>query len=231
MDSILNSLEAETGQKLSESDRENLKTIIIQEHLRKVSWEQLKKNMGVKAEDFKTLNLATSPASAQAVTQVQPLSMPNSLILSLVSADIYGGIGLDGGYIPYIVNGGNTLYSVTYDTNYPGKVLYECHYYDEDVPSSYTADATYDAFRLLYYGTIRDTQGFFIYAPDSHGQRHIEFGNDWDNGDSYGTVVGQHGYNYFNWNPGTVIYISNVWNHAMGLTDRNSNMGKYNYFY
>jgi hypothetical protein len=139
-------------------------------------------------------------------------------------------VGLDGGLRPYNVNGDNDLFSVTVDTSYSGMDLYECHFYDEDVPYP-NLDYDYDLFRLAEYGTLQDLQGFFIYDPNPSGQRYIEFGNDWDNGNSYGTVVGQHGAATLSWSVGTQIYISNVWNHAMGLVDRNSNMAKYTYYY
>ena len=31
--------------------------------------------------------------------------------------------------------------------------------------------------------------------------------------------------------PGTLIYVSNVWNHAMELVDQNSNMTKWTFYY
>ena len=72
-------------------------------------------------------------------------------------------------------------------------------------------------------------QGFFIYEPDDHNHRYIEFGNDYDNGHAYATTIGQHGQLKTNWQVGDVIYISNVWNHAMGLEDRNPNLDQLTY--
>jgi len=230
LDQILDLLETETGEKLSAKERVDLKQIIVQEHMERVSWAELKKKMGVKDEDFKSMSSSQGESSTQTKNN-QLLSLPLSLILVQVSDDVYGGAGLDGAGLPYIVNGGNDLYDVTVDTSYSGKDLYECHFYDEDVPTT-NGDITYDAFRLAYYGTLLDVQGFFIYDPDSTGTRHIEFGNDYDNGNSYATVIGQHGAITLPWSVGTRIYVSNVWNHAMSLTNRNSNMATItNYYY
>jgi hypothetical protein len=223
LDLILDALEKETGIALSTSDRENMKRIIVQEHMGKVSWEKQKEKLGVKDSDFKTIFLG--PSENQDTAGGALLYMPNSLTLIQVSADVYGGSGFDGGWRPYSVNGGNQLYRVDWNSG-SGWALYQCRFYDEDVPSPAGADATYDAYRLAVYGTIEDTQGFYIYNNNQ-----VEFGNDYDNGNTYGTVVGQHGYALLPWSTGTPIYISNVWNHAMSTTDRNSNMAKVTYYY
>ena len=226
LDQILDSLEIETGQKLSASEREDLKRIIVQEHMEKVSWAEFKKKLGVKDEDFEPM------LSSQGVplTQTGKSRLPLSLILVQVSDDVYGGAGIDGAGIPYSVNGGNDLLSVSVDTVYSGKDLYECLFRDEDAPNP-PLDASYDALRMQIYGTLQDLQGFFITEPDDHGHRYIEFGNDYDNGNSYGTVIGQHGALTTSWSIGYRIYISNVWNHAMSLDNRNSNMATITHYY
>lgn len=226
LDLIIDSLEKETEQKLSNEEREDLKQIIVQEHIERASWDEFKKKLGVKDEDFRSLN----PVQEDSLTQNEKSRLPTSLVLVQVSADLYGGTGLDGAGMFYSVNGDNDLISVSVDTNYPGKDLYECLFIDEDVPSP-NDDIVYDAFRLAVYGTLNDLQGFFIYDSTSI-YRDIEFGNDYDNGYAYGTLIGQHGARtYSGYTPGVPIYISNVWNHAMGLDDRNSNMAKTTYYY
>jgi hypothetical protein len=224
LDLILDALEKETGIALSPRDREDMKRIIVQEHIRKVSWEKAKEKLGVKESDFKTVLLSPSETQDKKVSG-NLLLMPNSLRLVQVSADVYGGAGFDGGYRPYNVNGGNQLYRVDWNSG-SGYTLYQCRFRDEDVPSPAGADATYDAYRLAVYGTLEDTQGFYI-----RNNNQIEFGNDYDNGNTYGTVVGQHGYALLSWSTGTPVYVSNVWNHAMSTTDRNLNMAKVNYYY
>lgn len=224
LDLILDALEKETGITLSPGDREDMKRIIVQEHIQKVAWEMTKEKLGVNDSDLKPVFLKTSENQDE-IPGGSRLLMPNSLTLVQVSADVYGGAGFDGGLRPYNVNGGNQLYRVDWNSG-SGYALYQCRFYDEDVPSPAGADATYDAYRLAVYGTLEDTQGFFIYNNNQ-----IEFGNDYDNGNTYGTVVGQHGYALLSWSTGTPVYISNVWNHAMSTTDRNSNMAKVNYYY
>lgn len=183
----------------------------------------------MKDEDFRSLPAVEGPRDLQNGDS-RLLSLPLSLALVQVSADSYGGSGVDGGLRPYSVNGENDMYDVSVDTTYSGMDLYECHFWDEDAP--YPAlDESYDDFRMDEYGTLEDVQGFYIYDPDSSGQRYIEFGNDWDNGNTYATVVGQHGANTLAWSPGTLIYVSIVGNHAMGLVDRNSNMAKWTHYY
>lgn len=228
LDQILDLLEEQTELKVSDIDRSYLKQLFVEEHMQRVSWTQLKKNMGVKEEDLETLYPKSSKSSGRTtgaeLMSIVPCPYP---VLAQVSADISGGIGLDGRGIPYITNGGNQVLALRWDTlNYDPRILCEVIFQDEDCAHSSAADALYDAERLVVYGTIQDTQGFFIYNPDSSGYRHIEFGNDWDNGYAYGTVLGQHGYKYLTWLPTWRVYVSNVWNHAMGLTDRNPNMAK-----
>jgi hypothetical protein len=227
LNKIVKSLENEKGVELSAEDRENLKQIIVQEHMEKVSWAQFKKKSGVNDEDFKSLNTIERDGSSPAGNK-QILSTV-SLTLVQVTVDRYGGSGFDGGMRPYDVNGYNDLFDVTASTA-SGKVLYQCYFEDEDAPVPGT-DQLYDEFRLDEYGTLVDIQGFFIRDPDGSGQRYIEFGNDWDNGYTYGTLIGQHGVKTLAWSTGTPIFISNVWNHAMGLQDRNSNMAKSNFYY
>ena len=119
LDLILDSLEKQTGQKLAANEREDLKKIIVQEHMKKVSYEQLKEKMGVKEENLKTVFLSPETTLDQAKVP-QLASMPNPLTLVQVSADVYGGIGFDGGWRPYIVNGGNQLYRVDWNSGSDG---------------------------------------------------------------------------------------------------------------
>lgn len=179
----------------------------------------------MKDEDFRDLTII----SGDSLTQAEKSRLPLSLTLIQVTVDRTGGIGLDGAGLPYQINGGNNLLSVSVDTVYEGKDLYECLFADEDAPN-FGLDDDYDALRLIMYGTLNDLQGFFIYDPDDHNHRYIEFGNDYDNGLTFAFTVGQHGALTTEWSIGDEIYISNVWNHAMSLTDRNSNMGKHTYY-
>ena len=228
LNQIIDALEVDTGQTVPESDRSDLALLFVQKHLEKEYWDQLKKKMGVKEEDFVTVYPRSS------LSQDETNGFPPILnavycpypTLIQVSADVDGGIGLDGHGIPYITNGGNQLLYIRWDTSSDYLIFCEVVYQDEDCVRGLEYDAAYDVERLIIYQTIQDTQGFFIYNPDQYGNRHIEFGNDWDNGCSYGTFLGQHGYRYTSWNPSTPIYISNVWNHAMDVVDRNPNMEK-----
>lgn len=160
----------------------------------------IEEKMGVRDEDFKPM----VSSQEETLTQTENSRLPLSLILVQVSDDVYGGAGIDGAGIPYWVNGENNLISVSVNTAYSGKDLYECHFRDEDVANDPVDDAAYDAFRLQVYGTLEDTQGFFITDPDDHGHRYIEFGNDYDNGCSYGTFIGQHGALTTYWDTGSI---------------------------
>ena len=227
LDLIIDSLEKETGQELSASEREDLKQIIVQGHIERVSWDEFKKKLGVKDEDFRSL----TPVQKDSLIQTEK-SLPLPLVLVQVADDVNGGAGIDGAGIPYIVNGDNCLVEVSVDTQYSGMDLYECLFMDEDVPTP-ALDAAYDAYRMKEHGTLMDRQGFFIYDEIIDGYRDIEFGNDFDNGCSYGTMLGQHGAHLYDnqYKTGVPIYISNVWNHAMGLDDRNSNMVKITHYF
>ncbi|WP_048152483.1 hypothetical protein [Methanolacinia paynteri] len=225
LDLIIDSLKKETGKELSEEQSEDLKRIIVQEHIERVAWDEFKKKMGVKDDDFRAL----TPTKIDPMTQ-NVKSLPLSLILIQVEDDVTGGIGIDGSGLPYEVRGDNVLLEVSVDTVYNGKDLYECLFSDEDAPNP-DLDLSYDALRLAIYHTLNDRQGFFIYDPDSLGDRDIEFGNDYDNGYSYAETYGQHGALVTSWDVGDEIYISNVWNHAMSLDDRNSNMDKIPHYY
>lgn len=84
---ILDALEKEAGIALSSADREDMKRIIVEEHIRKVSWEMTKEKLGVKESDFKTVFLSTSESLTQNISG-SLLLMPNSLTLVQVSADV-----------------------------------------------------------------------------------------------------------------------------------------------
>lgn len=228
LDLIIDSLEKKTEQELSSSEREDLKEIIIQDYIERISWDEFKKKLGVKDEDFKSL----TRIQEDSITRTSKSVLPLPLVLVQVADDVNGGAGIDGAGIPYIVNGDNCLLDVSADTQYVGKDLYECLFMDEDVPNP-ALDAAYDELRMRDFGTLMDRQGFFIYDEITDGYRDIEFGNDYDNGCSYGTRLGQHGAHIYNdsYTTGVRIYISNVWNHAMGLDDRNSNMVKITHYF
>lgn len=219
LNQIVETIERGTGIVLSIEEKTELKTIIIQEHIAKIAWEQKIEKTGVKEEDFTKVFISTDVQSAN--EQLLSGYTPDSLTLVQVYVDVYGGTGLDTGLRPYEVYGGNEWYMVEWYTYQDGHTLYQIHFRDEDVATSHALDVAYDEYRLAVYGTIEDVQGFYIYPSG-----YIEFGNDWDNYCTYATTVGQHGYAYLPYNSSTKIYVSNVWNHAMGIIDRNSSMGK-----
>jgi hypothetical protein len=225
LNSIIDILENKTGLQLSSTERKNLIQIIVADDLNKAIWENRKKELGVNYSQMQTI--LVQPDNAQLKSnRLQSTALPDSLTLIQVAADVNGGTGLDGNNLIYSVNGGNQLYSVIYN-NHPGSyTYYECHFRDEDVPDTLASDLAYDAYRQARYGTIEDTQSFIIYSNGT-----IEFGSNWDNGYSYGYPIGQHGSITRSFGSSTRIYLSNVWNHAMDIYDRNSNMAKITYSY
>ncbi|MGA9086415.1 MAG: hypothetical protein ACLQMU_03505 [Methanoregula sp.] len=225
LDSIIDILETKTGQQLSAKQRDTVKQIIVAEDLNKVVQENRKKELGVNATQMRTLQVQPDNVQMKS-SNLQLTALPDSLTLIQVAVDVNGGTGRDGNNIPYTVNGGNQLYSIIYNTHPGSYTYYECHFRDEDVPDSASSDAIYDQYRLAVYGTIEDTQSFIVYSNGT-----IEFGSNWDNGYTYGYIIGQHGSITRPFGSSTRIYLSNVWNHAMDIYDRNSNMAKITYSY
>jgi hypothetical protein len=216
-----------TNQKISDSQKNELKTVIVSEKINRIAREKYMEIHGLSIKNMKSVNVTPSETQPVPSNSLQTINsaLPQPLTLVQVTADITGGTGRDGANTPYTVNGGNQFYRISYNY-YPGAyTFYVLQYRDEDMPDP-SLDYAYDQYRLSVYGTIEDTQSFVIY-PD--GRIDFSINSIWDNGHSYATAIGQHGNIIRPWNTGTSIYISNVWNHAMDIYDRNSNMAKTTY--
>jgi len=221
LDVIINKLEYIAGKNITQKERETLKYLLIREYLSKIDQEQ-----GFNTT-FKRVIVKLIPINIYRISgyiyriYYAPLStdIPYPIYYWIqVYPDVYGGKGTDDAGNSYNVNGNNSLYKVTaeYTTNY---VKYTLYFYDEDHPDP-TLDAIYDAWRQIWYGRIEDVESFTI----QNGV--INFDDIWDNNKTYAEWWGQHGDKTRNYTSNTVVYVSNVWNHAMDTLDKNSKMNK-----
>ena len=94
---------------------------------------------------------------------------------------------------------------------------YTLRFYDEDIHLP-VLDWTYDRFREWYYGSTMDEETFYV------DNSWIYFVGISDNDFTYAFLPGQHGAAVEMWTPS--VYVSNVWNHAMGTQDTNPSLGK-----
>lgn len=69
------------------------------------------------------------------------------------------------------------------------------------------------------FGRIEDWESFYIEDGT------IYFNGIWSNDKTYAFSIGQHGTQTRNYDS-DVMYISNVWNHAMDVDDENPGLGK-----
>jgi len=225
LDQIIKSIEGNTQQTLSDDERNTLKSLIIQGEINKIYQQEYKKKLNISESDFKKIPVTLVDGMTNQVNAIT--SLPHTLHLVQVYPDVYGGTGVDSLLQPYSVNGNNQIYTIYWD-HHPGSyTYYELHFLDEDHPNP-VLDITYDEYRknVLSSHPYEDIQSFIIWADNT-----IEFVDIWDNGFPYATTLGQHGQVSRSFGSGTYIYISNVWNHAMDTSDRNSDMQKVYYNY
>lgn len=95
--------------------------------------------------------------------------------------------------------------------------MYSLHFHDEDHPNPWV-DWLYDMWREIYYGRIEDIENFTV------SNNMINFYHIWDNGKTYAEWWGQHGDKTRDYT--IIVYVSNVWNHAMDTLDKNPSMSK-----
>lgn len=226
LDSILSAVETTSGQRLAEkSERENLKYLIVREHLHEIQREQEQTKPSGRLLSHQTVTpvlVGAYPKGNSTVTVYGVgVNGDNPYPINYwvqVSPDVNGGSGTDGSGASYSVNGNNQFYQLDIATgsNY---VKYTLYYKDEDHPNS-VLDALYDAWRQLYYGRVYDIESFEIKSGVMY------FSDIWDEGRTYANSVGVHGTQTRAYRSGVVVYISNVWNHAMDTADTNSSMSK-----
>ncbi|MBE8538935.1 hypothetical protein [Geoglobus acetivorans] len=221
LDLIVDELENVVGKSLTKIDKEELKFLIVREHLSKILHEHNGIQNAYKQE-VRLIPIDTYKDSTYTyMVFYAPLSsdIPYPIYYWIqVSPDVNGGSGTDDAGNSYNVNGNNSLYkvSVEYSSNY---VKYTLHFYDEDHPDP-TLDATYDAWRLIWYGRTEDVESFTVQDGV------INFNDIWDNNKTYAEWWGQHGDITRNYTSSTKVYVSNVWNHAMDTLDKNLGMDK-----
>jgi outer membrane protein assembly factor BamB len=157
-----------------------------------------------------------------------------------VSPDIIGGKGEDLQGNEYDVDGKNHLFQVCAEYNSSG-AKYTLRFRDEDVPTGWTANKIYKGLRGVIYAVIKswiideetgkearrfleDRERFYM----ENGL--IYFTGIWDNKKSYAYWWGEHGTNKEGAILENAVFVSNVWNHAMGVYDTNPNMNKFLWF-
>jgi hypothetical protein len=205
---IIEKAEEATGKSLPTEDREDLKLLIAREHLHKIAQENIPEleNATVVEVEPVLVNVYSDGMSTYDVFYT-PMTADNPCPIShwiQVEVD---------------VNGGNGLYRVEVELGLDS-AIYTLYFHDEDHPDP-DMDAFYDWIRMIYYGRIIDIEKFIVRC----GRQEIDFHGIWDNGSTY-AAGGQHGDMICEYTPDTTVYVSNVWNHAMGIEDRNPSMSK-----
>jgi len=222
LDIIVNKLEKTAGKSLQRDDKEKIKYLLIREYLSRIDQEQKFKNTDVHKEVVKLIPVGVYRENSKCykIYYAQwSSSVPYPIYYWIqVIPDVYGGKGTDDAGNGYDVNGGNELYQVSaeYTTNY---VKYTLDFKDEDHPNPIW-DAIYDIWRQIYYGRIEDIESFTVQDGI------INFDDIWDNDKTYAEWWGQHGDKTRPYSASTVVYVSNVWNHAMDTLDKNPSMSK-----
>jgi len=157
LDLIVDELENITGESLRKEDKENVKYLIVREHLSKVLREHNDvQNASKQVVKLTLIGVYKDSTYTYRVFYAQlSSSIPYPTCYWIqVSPDVNGGSGTDDDGNSYNVNGNNSLYkvSVEYTSNY---VKYTLYFYDEDHPDP-TWDAIYDAWRQIQYGRIEE---------------------------------------------------------------------------
>ncbi len=217
--SIIHELEHIEKVSLPKDGEEDLKLLIVTEHLHRIMQENIP---GIGNAAVLTVEPVLSETYSDGTTAYQVFFTPMGNIpypiyyWVQVYPDVYGGSGYDDAGKYYNVNGGNNLYLVVaeYTSTW---VKYTLYFYDEDHPDP-VMDALYDGWRRLWYGRIEDIESFTVQNST------ISFSGIWDNNMTYAEWWGQHGNMTRSYR--TYVYVSNVWNHAMDTYDKNPSMGK-----
>ncbi|MBI2839557.1 MAG: hypothetical protein HYX75_14685 [Acidobacteria bacterium] len=225
LDSILQTVVPSIGRPLSEEASSRLTYVLVRDYLHNLVQERTAEIVPRGSPNRSVVRpvlVATGVESGAPVAlYYAPAAATNPYPIHWwvqVSPDVKGGIGIDDAWWPYSVNGRNDFYrlDIEYTQSY---TKYTVYFRDEDHPDPLT-DASYDAWRLAYYGRIYDKESFTV----QNGM--ITFGDIWSNGKTYAYPLGVHGSQTRPFAPGTAIYISNVWNHAMDTLDTNRSMAE-----
>lgn len=218
LDEIVGLLDKMTDVNLDDANKTLLKEIIVTEHFKHVSNDMTLAKRGLKLEDAivitpKILGVVNMTEELSSAGTESMLSAP-AMKLYQTYPDVYGGSGFDDSGLPYIVNGGNSLYKVlTWGNSYP--YTYRLYYYDEDHPVP-ALDTTYDAYRLAQTGTIEDSAQFEVYDSTIH------YSLSYSGSYSYAYPAGNHG--SVSGAKQSYMYVSNIWNHDISTSDTNPTM-------
>lgn len=217
LDKIVSLVAEKVNVKLSTDDSNDLKDLIVREHMSEINRQKI---VAAIPNDATTETIEVGKLSTQGYFELpKAYATGNPYPIHTwkqVSVDITGGIGSDSAGNAYNINGVNQFTSLT--TSYTSsQVTYTLTFADEDAPSP-AADAFWDAWRLLTYGRTTDIESFTVTSSG------VNFSNIWANGKTFAEVVGQHGNIVRPYYSGVVIYISDVWNHAMDTASTNPGM-------
>ncbi|WP_297463895.1 hypothetical protein [Thermococcus sp.] len=154
-----------------------------------------------------------------------------------VKVDINGGSGRDCDGNTYDVDGNNNISKIV--AKWSGNdVLYEIHFYDEDVPSR-SLDKIYDRIRCIRHWGRDRTYGCEDIESIEVTNGYVYFHSDWSHAPHDGHVSDltyaccssvrdrpPHVSGKRPYSSHIVIYVSNVWNHLMDTLDTNPCMTK-----
>lgn len=217
LDKIVSLVAEKANLQLSTDDRENLKDMIVREHMSEIHRQKM---VAAIPNDATTETIEVGKLFTQGYFELpKAYATGNPYPINKwkqVSVDITGGSGTDSAGNSYNINGGNqfTLLTTSYTSS---QVTYTLTFADEDAPSP-ALDAFWDSWRQLTYGRTTDIESFTVTSSG------VNFSNIWDNDKTFAEVLGQHGNLVRPYYSGVIVYISNVWNHAMDTAGTNPGM-------
>ena len=217
LEQIVSKISQKHNLEFATDDKDGLKDLIIKEHMNEVKRQDMINSI---PDDAITEIIEIGDLSAQggfilptAYAAGNPYTI-NSW--KQVTVDINGGSGTDSAGNSYNINGGNQL-SILQTTYTSSQVTYTLTFADEDYPDP-NWDVFWDNWRQIQYQRTTDIESFTV---DSDG---VVFADMWDNDNTFAEFWGQHGEKTRSYHSGMSIYISNVWNHAMDISNENSDM-------
>ena len=210
---------------LTKDEREILKDLMVRKHIDEMNRER---EMSEITKDTVTIIIEPNSLSTQGNVMLPPVYADHYIPFpitswSQVSDDITGGSGVDGNGDAYDVEGDNTFSLLRMDIK-TTEVKYTLTFDDEDYPNSSTIDDAYDEYRYGIYERYTDIESFTV---DHNG---IHFDDIWSDDYKYAYPwSGVHETSLEPFTKGMTIFISNTWNHSMGIENNNSDLEMWEY--
>lgn len=218
LDKIISEVGKKLNTKYSDYERKTLKDLIVREHISETFRQQ---RMSEIPEDSTTVvtNLDTLSTYEHHILPAAYATDDNPYPIKSwkqVAVDRFGGSGSDGNGDTFDIDGDNQLFRVT-TVNTTDEVLYTLEFLDEDHPNP-IIDRAYDVVRIPIFLTTTDIEFFTV---DKDG---VHFYDIWSDDYKFAYFWGNHAKSVQPYSEGMTIFVSNTWNHSMGIENNNSDM-------